>query len=35
MVFPRTRRPLMEPSPFKAETRRERVELLGRITNEM
>ena len=35
MVFPRTRRPLMEPSPFKGETRRERVELLGRITNEV
>ena len=35
MVFPWTRRTLMEQGPFKGKSRRERVELLGRITNEV
>jgi hypothetical protein len=35
MVFPRTRRPPMEQSPFKGEARRELMELLGRIANEV
>jgi hypothetical protein len=35
MVLPRTPWPWMEPSPLKAEVGRERVELLGRIRNEV